>query len=163
MLTLPKIAEREAQPYVALRRRVTIPFGEEVGATVPKLWQWLEAHRVESAGPLFFKYNLIDMPRLEIEFGVPTEAPVQPDGELVAGVLPAGRYATLTYHGHYDNLIEVTAVLIGWCNLHRYAFDSEQTPEGERFASRLELYPNNPDEVPDPADWETVLMFKLKD
>ena len=164
MLTVPKLVEREPQPYVALRRLVKMPFDDVVDATVPKLWQWLGAHRVEPAGPLFFKYNVIDMAReLEIEFGVPTAELLQADGEVVTGILPAGRYATLTYHGHYDNLIEVNAVLIGWANLHRYAFDMQPTPRGDSFACRLEIYPNDPREVPDPANWETSLAFKLKD
>ncbi len=164
MLTLPKIVERPAQPYVAMRRTVKIPFGEVIDATLPRLWQWIGDHHVEPAGPPFFKYNLIDMAsELEIEFGAPTATLLQPDELVVTGTLPAGRYATLTYHGHYDNLMEVTAVLIGWAREQGLQFDMEATPKGDRFASRLEIYPNDPKEVPNPEDWETVLLFKLKD
>lgn len=164
MMTLPKIVERQAQPYVALRRTVKVPFGPVIDATLPRLWQWIGDHHVEPVGPPFFKYNLIDMENeLEIEFGAPTDRVLPPDGEVVTGTLPAGRYAMLTYHGPYDNLREVTAMLIGWVNERGEEFDIEQTPRGERFASRLEIYPNDPREVPDPADWETVLAFKLMD
>ena len=164
MLTLPKIVEREAQPYVAIRKSVRMPFGETVDATLPQLWQWIGSHRVEPAGPPFFKYNVIDMANeLEIEFGAPTATLLQPDELVVTGTLPAGRYATLTYHGNYANLVEVNAVLIGWCNLHQYRFDMAPTPKGDSFASRLEIYPNDPREVPNPDDWETVLAFKLAD
>jgi effector-binding domain-containing protein len=164
MLTLPKIVERRAQPYVAMRRNVRIPFGDTVDATMPKLWQWIGDHHVEPVGPPFFKYNVIDMAKeLEIEFGAPTATVLAGDDEVVTGTLPAGRYATITYHGHYDNLIEVNAVLIGWANLHRYQFDMQPTPKGDKFACRLEMYPNDPKEVPEPENWETVLAFKLKD
>lgn len=164
MLSLPKIVEREAQPYVAMRRAVTLPFGEVVDATLPRLWQWIGAHRIEPVGPPFFKYNVIDMAHeLEIDFGAPTASLLQADGEVVTGTLPAGRYATLTYHGNYADLVEVNAVLIGWANLHRLRFDMESTPQGDRFACRLEIYSNDPREVPDPRDWETVLAFKLAD
>jgi DNA gyrase inhibitor GyrI len=164
MLTLPKIVERAAQPYVAMRRMVRMPFGSTVDATMPKLWKWIGDHRVEPAGPPFFKYNVIDMANeLEMEFGAPTLTVLTADTEVVTGILPAGRYATLTYHGNYSNLVEVNAVLIGWCNLHRYKFDMEPTPKGDRFACRLEMYPNDPREVPNPDDWETVLAFKLAD
>jgi effector-binding domain-containing protein len=164
MLTLPRIIEREAQPYVAVRRAVRMPFSDAIDATMPKLWQWIGDHRVDPAGPPFFKYNVIDMANeLEMEFGVPTSTVLTADDEVVVGTLPAGRYASLTYHGRYDDLIEVNAVLIGWCNLHRYAFDMEPTPRGDKFACRLEIYPNDPREVANPADWETVLAFKLRD
>ncbi len=164
MLTLPKIIDRPAQPYVAMRRTVKIPFGEVIDATLPRLWQWIGDHHVEPVGPPFFKYNLIDMAsELEIEFGAPTATLLQPDELVVTGTLPAGRYATLTYHGHYDKLMEVTAVLIGWAREQGLQFDMEATPKGDRFASRLEVYPNDPKEVPNPEDWETVLLFKLKD
>jgi effector-binding domain-containing protein len=164
MLTLPKLVEREAQPYVAMRRLVKLPFNDVVDATLPKLWQWIGDHQVELAGPPFFKYNLIDMAsELEIEFGAPTATLLPGDAEVVTGTLPAGRYATLTYHGPYDDLMEVNAVLIGWANLHQYRFDMQPTPKGDKFACRLEIYPNDPREVPDPRDWETVMAFRLKD
>jgi effector-binding domain-containing protein len=164
MLTLPKIIERPAQPYVAMRRRVRIPFGPVIDATMPKLFKWIGDHRVEPSGPPFFKYNVIDMAKeLEIEFGVPTLALLAADADVITGTIPAGRYATLTYHGHYDNLVEVTSVLIGWAKLHQIDFDMEETPEGDKFAARLEIYPNDPREVTNPEDWETVLMFKLRD
>jgi effector-binding domain-containing protein len=140
MLSLPKIIERDAQPYVAIRRTVKMPFAEVVDATLPKLWQWIGGHHVEPVGPPFFKYNVIDMANeLEIEFGAPTRAVLEPDEQVVTGTLPAGRYASLTYHGPYDNLVEVNAVLIGWANLHQYKFDMEPTPKGDRFACRLRV------------------------
>lgn len=37
------------------------------------------------------------------------------------------------------------------------------TPEGERFASRLETYTNGPDEEPDPGKWETIIEIKVRD
>ena len=164
MLTLPKIIERAAQPYVALRRIVKIPFGATVDATMPKLWQWIGEHHIEPVGPPFFKYNLIDMvSELEIEFGAPTASVPMADGEAVVGTLPAGRYATLTYHGHYDKLRDVNAVLIGWMKEEGLGFDMEPTNVGNRFACRLEIYPNDPREVPEPENWETVLAFKLKE
>ena len=115
MLTFPKIIERQPQPYLAIRRIVQRPFGDAVDATLPRLWQWIGAHGVEPVGPPFFKYNLIDMEAdMEIEFGVPTDTVLDADAEVVTGTLPGGRYASLTYRGHYDQLMEVTAMLKAW-------------------------------------------------
>jgi effector-binding domain-containing protein len=164
MLTLPKIVERPAQPYVAIRRRVQIPFGDVIDATMPKLFQWVADHQVEPVGPPFFKYNVIDMQRgMELEFGVPTAKTLAADELVVSGELPAGRYATLTYHGHYDNLIDVTAMLIGWAKEKGIRWDMEETAAGDRFAGRFEFYPNDPREVPNPDDWETQIWIKTAD
>jgi effector-binding domain-containing protein len=164
MLTLPKIVDRTAQPYVAIRRSVKMPFGDVIDANVPKLFKWLEDHHVEPAGPLMFKYNVIDMAtEMELEFGVPTSALLPPDDLVVTGTLPAGRYATVTFHGHYDKLIDANAVLIGWAKEKGIVWDSEVTLAGDKFASRFELYPNDPREVPNPDDWETQIWIKLAD
>ena len=164
MLTLPKLVTREAQPYVGMRRTVTIPFGNVVEATMPKLFQWVGQHSVEPVGPPLFKYNVIDMERgIELEFAVPTARLLTADDEVVVGTLPAGRYATLTLHGHYDKLMEATAALIGWARERGISWDSQMTAQGERFAGRFEVYPNDPREVPNPDDWETEIWIKTKD
>lgn len=61
----------------------------------------------------FIKFNLIDMPRLEIEGGMPTEASIPLSGRLVEGEPPAGRCVYLKDVGPYDRPIDVTAMLIG--------------------------------------------------
>ena len=83
-------------------------------------------------------------------------------GAVISGFLPAGRYVELVFHGHYDELEGVTAMLLGWASSKGLVFDSEQTDRGERFVSRLELYTNDMANLPS-AEWETVLAFKLKD
>ena len=147
-----------------MRRIVRIPFNDVVDATMSKLWDWVGKHGVTPAGPPFLKYNVIDMAKdLEIEFGVPTAKVLQPDDAVITGTLPAGRYVSLTYFGHYNELVEVNAVLIGWAQLHQIKFDMQSTPKGDKFASRLEFYANNPRDVPNPDDWETMLAFKIAD
>lgn len=163
MLTLPRIVERAAQPYVAIRQRVTIPFGPVIERVIPQLLGSVEREGIQSVGPVFFKYNIVAMPDLEIDFGVPVAAPVDGDGQLLGRLLPAGRYAEVTYWGHYDNLIEVNAVLIGWARQTGIAWDSAERPDGEHFTARVESYANSPDEEPDPDKWETTVAIKVKD
>lgn len=163
MLTLPRIVERAAQPYVAIRQRVTIPFGEAIGPIMGQLFGSIEQQSIQATGPVFFKHNIVAMPDLEMDFGVPVAAAVTATAPLVSGVLPAGRYAELTYWGHYDNLMDVNAVLIGWAKQTGLAWDVTEGPDGDHFASRLEIYPNGPDDEPDPDRWETTVTIKLKD
>ena len=162
MLTLPKVVKRGAKPYVAVRRDLDIPFGPEINKALPKVDAWLAAHGLEH-GPVLFRYNRIDMPRLGVEFGFVLSRKTAGDTEIVAGVLPAGRYATLTHFGHYRHLREATATLIGWAEHAGHKWDSHRDVSGEHFASRFELYPNGPADEPDSDKWETQIFIKLRD
>jgi effector-binding domain-containing protein len=157
MMTLPEIVDRPAQPYVAVRKVLKIPFGEAIGPAMGEIGQWMAGHGVTPSGAPFFKYNVVAMPELEIEFGFPTASVAKADGGVIAGTLPAGRYATLTYWGHYDNLMSATAVLVGWAREMGVEFDGD----GRNFASRLEIYANDMNTLP-PDKWETVLAIKVK-
>lgn len=165
MQTEPRIVERAEQPYAAIRSRVTM---QELGTKLPpllgELFGWLGAHGAQPAGAPFWKYNVVDMERtLEVEVGLPVAAPVEGDERVLAGVLPAGRYALSTYTGHPAELGDATAVLLDWAAKHGYAWDVIDTPEGQRWAARLEFYNTDPQDEPDMNKWETDLVFRLAD
>jgi effector-binding domain-containing protein len=163
MLTLPKIVERAELHYVAVAEKVTLPFGPMIDGAMGEAAGWLEQNGVEEFGPAIFKYNLIDMPRLEIEFGFLVQSAPAAHGRVTAGVLPAGRYVTVKYFGHYDDLESVTAVVIGWAKQKGIEWDSTGGPDGERFVARYEVYYNGPMDEPDPAKWETDIFIKVRD
>jgi hypothetical protein len=87
------VAERSVQPYVAIRAQVTMQTMDAILLPLePQMFAWLRERDIPAAGPLFWKYNVIDMDRLlEVEVGVPVPAPVAGDSRVLAGVLPAGR------------------------------------------------------------------------
>lgn len=163
MLTLPKIVDRDAQPYLAIKQQVTIPFDAVVDRVLPELFGWLGSHGVAPTGALFFKYNSVKMPELELEFGVPVAPGTKGDARMVLGMLPAGRYATTTYTGPYDKLMDVNAVLIGWAKETGVDWDSHDTTESEAFACRMEIYLTDPADEPDPNKWQTEVAIKVKD
>src|SRR5690606_39760712 len=50
------------------------------------------------AGSPFFRFHVIDMQGdLQVEAGVPVAAPMEGEGDIVPGVIPAGRYAVATH------------------------------------------------------------------
>jgi effector-binding domain-containing protein len=100
---------------------------------------------------------------LIVEAGVPVAEPIAGDGTVEPGVLPAGRYVSLTHLGHPDELIAVTAHLLGWADDAGLVFDQHPSPAGDVWGSRLELYLTDPAEEPDMARWTTQLLFKLAD
>ncbi len=167
MLTLPEIAERKAQPYVAVRAKVPMnDMVPSIDSSFATLNGWLGKNGIAPSGAAFFKYNLIDMAGLmEIDFAAPVAEPVVVDaGEpVIAGVLAAGRYGQVTWTGSYDHLMDVNAVLIGWAKEKRIAWDMEETSAGDRFEARVEIYENNPSEVEDPKDLVTTVAIRVAD
>ncbi|RKS76737.1 effector-binding domain-containing protein [Actinomadura pelletieri DSM 43383] len=160
MTTEPKIEERAAQPYVAIRRRVTMQAIGEIADRIPELFGWLGAHGIAPAGAPFLKYNAFAADgEMEIEAGVPVLTPIEPDGEVLAGTLPAGRYATVTYIGHPDGLLKRTTELLDWAKAEQLTWDVTN----DRWACRLEIYETDPTREPDLTKWETELAFKLAD
>jgi effector-binding domain-containing protein len=149
---------------VAIKELVSMEAISEIADRIPELFGWLAERGVEPAGAPFLKYNVIDMGRrLEIEAGIPVAADVDGEGDVLAGVLPAGRYATVTHVGPFDRLVEVTGALLDWAAEQGLEWDVAETDEGQRWRCRLEIYETDPRAEPDMSKWETVLAFKLAD
>ncbi|HTT92419.1 MAG TPA: GyrI-like domain-containing protein [Acidimicrobiales bacterium] len=160
METTPEIVTRPEQPYVALRTRVPMARLPELGARFPEVFAWVGAHGLAPAGAPFFKYNVIEMEaELEMEAGVPVAAVVEGDNGIVAGVLPAGRYATVTYVGHPQDLVTPTGELLDWGAAQGLKWDAD----GDRWGCRLEIFLTDPGQQPDMSKWETQLAFRLAD
>lgn len=159
-----RVEERAAQPYayvsddgVYMNKFEVIAdrFGEVLG--------WLAERGIEPVGPVFFKYNVINMPGpMHLEAGVPIAERVEGDDAVRTGELPAGRYVTVRHVGHPDSLMQATGDLLAWAEGEGLEFDQWEASEGHTWASRTEWYYSDPVEVPDLNDWETELAFKLR-
>jgi effector-binding domain-containing protein len=163
-MSAPEIVTRAEQPYAAIRGQVSMaelgPFAGRTG----EVFAWLGARGLDPAGPPFLKYNVIDMARqLEVEAGVPLAAPADGDGEVISGVLPAGRYATVTHVGHPSELLGVTKALQDWAAGQGLTWDMSPEDDGDRWGSRLEIYLTDPRQEPDMSKWVTQLAFRLAD
>jgi effector-binding domain-containing protein len=165
VITDERVEDRGDQPYAAIRATVTMDgFGDLLGPSWGEVFGWLAERGIEPAGPPLIRYRVIDMERqLEIDIGVPTAAPVNGDGRVVGDTLPAGRYARLTYRGHYDGLVDANAALQDWTAKQGLEFDQRAGPGGDVFGARIESYLTDPEEEPDPASWETEVAYRLAD
>ena len=162
MSSAPEIETRAEQPYVAVRAKVTMGEIAAFARRFGEVFGWLDSHGLAPAGPPFFKYNVIDMAReLEMEAGVPIATATDGDDQIVAGVLPAGRYATLTHVGHPSELMAATKALLDWAAEQGLTWDVTPSEDGDRWACRLENYLTDPDQEPDMSKWVTQLAFKL--
>ena len=165
-MSAPEIVTRAEQPYVAIRGHVSMAELGAFAVRTGEVFAWLGSRGLTPAGPPFLKYNVIDMMRqLEVENGVPLTAPVEDtgEGEVISGVLPAGRYATVTHVGHPSELAGATKALLDWAAGQGLTWDMSPGETGERWGSRLEFYLTDPREEPDMSKWITQLAFKLAD
>lgn len=165
MLSEPKVIQRAAQPYVSIRSCVPMAgISRAVDTNYPKLFEWLDREKVEPAAAPFIKYNVIDMARdLEIECGVPIDDMAEKADGLVAGLLPEGRYATLTHTGPYDQLIAANKALLDWIAAQGLPLDMIECDRGDRFGCRLEIHETHPATQTDSAKWVTEVAIRLRD
>lgn len=164
MLSEPKLEQRAAQPYVAIRRQVTM---QELGTVLPPLHddviRWLKSKGEATAGAPFFRYGLMDMDenRFDVEVGWPVAAPLASDGDIVAGVLPAGRYGVVLNTGPYNDLVGAHYALLEWGKKHNVVWQTSDN--GQVWGARIEFYITDPAEEPDPQKWETEVAFLAAD
>ncbi|MEU8663476.1 GyrI-like domain-containing protein [Actinoplanes philippinensis] len=93
-------------------------------------------------GPVFFRLHVVNMQgAMDVEVGAVTAEPVRGDDRIRPGILPAGRYAALTYvnHGRRAN-----GTLIDWARDRGLSFDCAEDPGGDAFACRYEAYLTDP-------------------
>jgi effector-binding domain-containing protein len=155
---------RADQPYVAIRARVNWTAVGEMGPRLGEVYAWPGARGLAPTGEPFFRYNVIDMTgELEVDAGVPVATAVDGDAPIVSGVLPAGRYATLTHVGHPSELVRVTKALLDWAAEQGLTWDMTPSEGGERWGSRLEVYLTDPGQEPDMGPWVTQLAFRFAD
>jgi hypothetical protein len=125
-----------------------------------ELYAWLGKRNIDF-GHTFFRLHVVDMAGpMDVEVGVVTEEPVEGDGRVRAGVLPAGRYATLSYvnHGRRAN-----RTLLEWVRAQGLPLDCAENPAGDRFACRYEAYLTDPRTEPMKTRWRIELAVRLAD
>ncbi|MGN9836700.1 GyrI-like domain-containing protein [Nonomuraea sp. H19] len=161
---MPEIVEFPERPYVGIRKTITMTSFNLVGDRLGEIIGWLVQRGAYPAGAPFFRYDSIDMAgdRLVVQAGVPVATPVEGEGEIFAGTLPAGRYVTVSHHGHPDQLMGVTDAMLKWAADQGLTWDMTSEEGGtEHWGCRLELYNTNPAEEPDLNNWDTDLQFRL--
>jgi effector-binding domain-containing protein len=165
MVTEPKLEERPMQHYMGIRTLAALP---ELSTVIPQLhsevMKWLQQQGISPNGAPFIRYHVINMEtKLDIEMGWPIANPLSGEGRITAGVIPAGRYATVLYTGDYSGLMEANRVLIDWAKDSGIQWDRWDDPNGDAFRSRLEFYITDPGNEPDPSKWETEVTIMLAD
>jgi hypothetical protein len=160
----PAFERRPEQAYVG--KRVVMPlsaFRDRVPALTQDVSGWLADKGLEASGEPFLRYNIVDMPdRIDVDVAFPVNEQPDADGDLITGILPGGRYGTLTFTG-VDNGVASNARLIDWIGAQGERVDSRQTDAGDAFAARIESLLSDPEGEPDPGRWKTRIAIKVRD
>lgn len=160
----PTIEQRPAQPYAAIRLQVGIPFGDVLVPAWDKVHAWLAAQGL-SHGPSIIRYLTTDMSqKLDIEVGLVLEQdPPAGSDDVITGMLPAGKYATLLHTGPYDDdgVYQANVTMVGWAKANQVAWKTSQINGVEWWGSRIEWYLSDPDVETDPTKYRTELAFLL--
>lgn len=157
------VEHRAPKHYAGISIKVTLREWHQANALVPEIYQWLAERDIVPMGGPIYRYHTIgdDDHEFDLEVGVPVTNPVQGDGRVLAGVLPAGRYAVMVHEGHPDRQHQSHAALREWVAVHGWAFDKTGQGPDEVWTARYETYLTNPEEQPDPNKWSTEIAYLL--
>ena len=158
----PGIDRRPARQYVGLR--IITPF-EGMFAQTDKLFkelrQWVNVRGLANQGPYFLLYHVIDMKGLmDVEAGFVLTLPQAGDERVKSGILPAGRYAHLTYSRY---ALRGNQALLIWMKEKKLEADREDTSKGDAFGCRYEAYLTDYRTEPRKTKWQVDLAIRLKD
>jgi effector-binding domain-containing protein len=143
--------EAPAQPTLTIRTRTAVQnlpqlMGQSFGAIAGYLGELGQA----PAGAPFAAYYNMDMQDLDIEIGFPVASKLPGRGEILAGEIPAGKFATSLHTGPYDQCGPVYEALTQWVAEHHY----------EANGVAYEYYLNDPTETP-PEELKMQIIFPL--
>lgn len=118
---------------------------------LPATWQAAQAAGRTPTGPPFGRYFAFSEAEVDLEAGIPLDAPIVPAGRVVASELPGGEAACLVHVGPYETLIAAHEALEQWMQEH-----------GRQAAGPVwESYVTDPGSEPDSSQWRTELLLPL--
>lgn len=158
----PKVDYRVEKQYMGIRTQTPMKGMFTVVDHLRKeVSIWFKQKNLNPAGPPFLRYHVIDMAgQMDIEVGLPIATAVPDDERVKAGVLPAGRYASLIYTGHG---LTGNKALLGWVKTNGLVLDRWDDEKGDAFRSRCETYLTDPAIEPRKTKWQIEVAIKLRD
>ena len=121
-----------------------------IGRMFQLVTEALHRQGVEPSGSPFARYHSFG-DTVDLEAGVPVPTPIQPDGTVVPGELPAGPAALAVHAGPYEGLAGTYAAIEAWLA------STGRTASGGPW----EIYLTDPSAEPDPTKWLTEVIFPL--
>ena len=167
MLSIPKLEDRKEQYYLAIRTAVPIPFGKYLQPLWNEVEAWMKSLDIPASawGPAVIRYLTTDMStKLDIDVGFAVDRPIVGNDRIIAGVFPAGRYATLLYTGSYrgKGIYKATVALLDWAKENGIVWNTATKNGVEWWNGRAEWYLTDPAQETDMKKYQTELAFLTK-
>ncbi len=159
-ISIPAVVTRKAAPYLAIAAKGMM---HELPQFAPPrfaaLHAWMHGKGIEPQSGVFRYKRFGADGSVELDVATQTHHAQTGGGEVIAGELPAGRYATATYTGPYDRLYDAFSMLNGWVEARGLSVaGAPGAPQ-----CQAEIYRVSPAQTGDAAKWETDLLLKLAD
>jgi len=157
-----KIDQRPERPYMGVR--FIAPYSKmspQTDLAHRELLKWFKEQGIVPAAPPFLRYHVINMKGdMDLEYGIPVDAPFAGSGRVKAAVLPAGRYVSHIYSG---GGFQGNKSLIKRSRARGLEFDCWDTEQGDNFRCRYEMFLTDPKVEPRKTKWSIELAIKLMD
>ena len=148
-----EIREAKAQPVLSIRITTTMAeMSSLLGALFGETFACAGSLGATPCGPPFARYHTWGGAEIELEAGVPVLQPVEGKGRVLAGELPGGRLAATWHIGPYDTIGGAYGALERWMGAQGL----------EPAGAPWEVYWSDPQEVPDPSQWKTEVIWPIK-
>jgi len=146
-----EIRETKKQPTMCIKVVTAVEnLPQLLGEGYGEIMQYAGKHGIQPTGAPYAMYFNEDMENLQVEFGFPTAAPIEKEGRVEAGELPAGKALTDLHTGPYSSLEETYNRILA------HAKEQRLVPTGVCY----ELYLNDPATTP-PEELKTEVFFPL--
>ena len=155
-----EIRELSPVPTAAVRLRApTSSLSDLFDEHLPNIAHRLADLGAQPAEPPYARYHEFGPEEVDVEIGIPVDAPVgalralgeAEPGELGAGELPGGQAAIAIHRGSYDGLSQTYDQLHEWIH----------GPGRDEGAAPWESYVDDPTEVQDVAELRTEVIWPL--
>jgi len=162
MISQPKLEDRQEQPYMGIRLQFPSKNLSTISAKLLKeLTKWLGKQGIKATGPAFQRFYVIAMgDEFDLEVGIPVAGVIAGDDRVKPGVIPAGRYANLTYLGR-NNAYKGNKTLVEWAKANGIPWDRWDDPKGDAFRCRYETYLTDRMAEADNKKWQTNVAIKI--
>ncbi len=149
----PEIVELEPQEALVLHGEVPMTeLTEFFGRAFSEVPVAAAAAGLEIVGPPFGYYLGMPTDTVTLAAGFPVRGEGPAEGEFRRLVLPGGRAVRVMHVGPYDTMRQTYDALFAWM-LERGLEPSD---------GMWESYLSDPDEHPDPATWQTLIVWPLR-
>lgn len=131
-----------------------VPMAELTGffdTAYSRVFAAVQAQGIVPAGAPYAFYRAMPTDVCDLDAGIPVAAPIEADGDVHPTVLPAGRAATGTHAGAYEDLGD------SWGELMAWAGRQGLVPAGPFW----EVYLTEPRPGMDPAELRTQLVVPV--